>query len=66
MLPDNIKKWWLWGFWISPVMYGQNAMVNNEFLADRWRHVSLNSFFLSANNEIKLRGIQKEYPNPFT
>jgi len=23
-------------------------------------------FFLSAKNEIKLRGIQKGYPNPFT
>ncbi|GAU19344.1 hypothetical protein TSUD_336310 [Trifolium subterraneum] len=24
---DSIKKWWVWGFWISPMMYGQNAMV---------------------------------------
>ncbi|WJX84448.1 transcription factor [Trifolium repens] len=24
---ENIKKWWIWGFWISPMMYGQNAMV---------------------------------------
>ncbi|GAU19347.1 hypothetical protein TSUD_336340 [Trifolium subterraneum] len=24
---DSIKKWWIWGFWISPMMYGQNAMV---------------------------------------
>ncbi|KAL2953245.1 hypothetical protein AAZX31_19G155100 [Glycine max] len=36
---DKIKKWWLWGFWISPMMYGQNAMVNNEFLGKRWRHI---------------------------
>ncbi|GAU19343.1 hypothetical protein TSUD_336300 [Trifolium subterraneum] len=24
---DSIKKGWIWGFWISPMMYGQNAMV---------------------------------------
>uniref|UniRef100_A0A0R0KS95 ABC transporter domain-containing protein n=1 Tax=Glycine max TaxID=3847 RepID=A0A0R0KS95_SOYBN len=40
---DNIKKWWLWGFWMSPTMYGQNAMVNNEFLGKRWRHILPNS-----------------------
>ncbi|KAL5155241.1 Pleiotropic drug resistance protein 1 [Glycine soja] len=39
MPTDKIKKWWLWGFWISPMMYGQNAMVNNEFLGKRWRHI---------------------------
>ncbi|KAJ1384158.1 P-loop containing nucleoside triphosphate hydrolase [Sesbania bispinosa] len=36
---DNIKRWWLWSFWISPMMYGQNAIVNNEFLGKRWMHV---------------------------
>ncbi|WJX79099.1 hypothetical protein P8452_62252 [Trifolium repens] len=24
---DSIKKGWIWGFWISPMMYAQNAMV---------------------------------------
>lgn len=36
---DNIKKWWLWEFWISPAMYGQNALLNNEFQGKTWRHV---------------------------
>ncbi|KAK7284171.1 hypothetical protein RJT34_18912 [Clitoria ternatea] len=40
---DNIKKWWLWGFWMSPMMYGENAMVNNEFLGKTWRRVLPNS-----------------------
>ncbi|XP_048326082.2 pleiotropic drug resistance protein 1-like [Ziziphus jujuba] len=36
---DNIKKWWIWGFWCSPMMYGQNAVIVNEFLGDKWKHV---------------------------
>ncbi|WRX34809.1 ABC transporter-like [Theobroma cacao] len=36
---DNVKKWWLWGYWISPLMYGQNAIAVNEFLGNSWRHV---------------------------
>ncbi|XP_024625543.1 pleiotropic drug resistance protein 1 isoform X2 [Medicago truncatula] len=39
----SIKKWWIWGFWISPLMYGQNAMVINEFLGNKWKHVLPNS-----------------------
>nr|XP_007162612.1 hypothetical protein PHAVU_001G166000g [Phaseolus vulgaris]ESW34606.1 hypothetical protein PHAVU_001G166000g [Phaseolus vulgaris] len=53
---DNIKKWWLWGFWISPMMYGQNAMVNNEFLAERWRHVLPNSTEPLGIEVLKSRG----------
>ncbi|CAI0473847.1 unnamed protein product [Linum tenue] len=33
---ENIKKWWIWGYWISPMMYGQNAIVANEFLGRSW------------------------------
>ncbi|OVA06530.1 ABC transporter-like [Macleaya cordata] len=36
---DNVKKWWIWGYWVSPLMYGQNAIVVNEFLGDRWNKV---------------------------
>ncbi|XP_027916472.1 pleiotropic drug resistance protein 1-like isoform X2 [Vigna unguiculata] len=53
---DNIKKWWLWGFWISPVMYGQNALVNNEFLAERWGHVLPNSTEPLGVEVLKSRG----------
>uniref|UniRef100_A0A7N2R4K9 ABC transporter domain-containing protein n=2 Tax=Quercus lobata TaxID=97700 RepID=A0A7N2R4K9_QUELO len=37
---DDIKKWWIWGYWISPLMYGQNAIVVNEFLGENWRNGS--------------------------
>ncbi|KAI5057345.1 hypothetical protein GOP47_0027360 [Adiantum capillus-veneris] len=33
---DQIHKWWIWFYWISPTMYAQNGLVINEFLADRW------------------------------
>ena len=36
----DIKKWWTWGYWISPIMYAQNAIVVNEFLGKSWADVS--------------------------
>ncbi|KAF5747819.1 pleiotropic drug resistance protein 2-like [Tripterygium wilfordii] len=33
---DDIKPWMIWGFYSSPMMYGQNAILINEFLDDRW------------------------------
>ncbi|WOL15669.1 hypothetical protein Cni_G24450 [Canna indica] len=33
---DDIKPWWIWGYWSSPMMYGQNALAINEFLDPRW------------------------------
>ncbi|ONK80619.1 uncharacterized protein A4U43_C01F19860 [Asparagus officinalis] len=33
---DVIPKWWIWGYWISPLQYGYNALAVNELLAPRW------------------------------
>jgi hypothetical protein len=33
----DIKPWWVWGYWISPLSYAQNAIAVNEFTAPRWR-----------------------------
>ncbi|KAJ1292575.1 hypothetical protein BS78_01G000500 [Paspalum vaginatum] len=33
---NDIKPWWIWGYWASPMMYSQNAISTNEFLASRW------------------------------
>ncbi|KAG5515715.1 hypothetical protein RHGRI_036686 [Rhododendron griersonianum] len=33
---DDIEPWMIWGYWVSPMMYGQNAVAMNEFLDDRW------------------------------
>ncbi|KQK15967.1 hypothetical protein BRADI_1g26040v3 [Brachypodium distachyon] len=32
----DIQSWWIWGYWISPMMYSNNAISVNEFLASRW------------------------------
>ncbi|XP_031280621.1 ABC transporter G family member 39-like [Pistacia vera] len=33
---DDIEPWMIWGYYCSPMMYGQNAIVLNEFLDNRW------------------------------
>ncbi|ERM97050.1 hypothetical protein AMTRI_Chr05g64100 [Amborella trichopoda] len=33
---DNIRSWWMWGYWFSPLMYAQNAASANEFLGNSW------------------------------
>ncbi|WJX84454.1 hypothetical protein P8452_67030 [Trifolium repens] len=53
---DNIRKWWLWEFWISPTMYGQNALLNNEFHGKTWRHVPPNSTEPLGVQILKSRG----------
>lgn len=44
---DSIPKWWVWGFWISPLMYGQTAVSVNEFQGHSWdKVISSPTFFL--------------------
>ncbi|CAK9229936.1 unnamed protein product [Sphagnum troendelagicum] len=38
---QDIHPWWIWGYWISPLSYAQNALGVNEFLAPRWKANSL-------------------------
>ncbi|KAF8393439.1 hypothetical protein HHK36_021683 [Tetracentron sinense] len=33
---DQIPKWWIWGYWMSPLTYGFNAMSVNEMYSPRW------------------------------
>ncbi|WCJ41760.1 ABC transporter G family member 34 [Euphorbia peplus] len=33
---DALASWLKWAYYTSPIMYGQNAITINEFLADRW------------------------------
>ncbi|KAH9312808.1 hypothetical protein KI387_027843 [Taxus chinensis] len=32
----SIPNWWIWAYWCSPLVYGQNAILVNEMLAPRW------------------------------
>ncbi|XP_042517442.1 pleiotropic drug resistance protein 1-like [Macadamia integrifolia] len=53
---DDIKKWWKWGYWISPMTYGQNALVVNEFLGKSWSHLLPNGETLGVA-VLKSRGV---------
>ncbi|KAF3450816.1 hypothetical protein FNV43_RR06905 [Rhamnella rubrinervis] len=53
---DDIKKWWIWGFWSSPLMYGQNAILVNEFLGHSWSHVRQNANESLGIEVLKSRG----------
>ncbi|KAJ9153602.1 hypothetical protein P3X46_027028 [Hevea brasiliensis] len=53
---DDIKKWWAWGYWMSPMMYGQNAVVVNEFLGKSWSHVLPSSTEPLGVEVLKSRG----------
>ncbi|KAI7754530.1 hypothetical protein M8C21_028900 [Ambrosia artemisiifolia] len=37
LVRDDVKKWWLWGYWSSPLMYAMNGINVNEFLGHQWR-----------------------------
>ncbi|KAK9677176.1 hypothetical protein RND81_11G125600 [Saponaria officinalis] len=36
---EDIKSWWIWGYWASPMMYAQTAVVVNEFLGHSWSKI---------------------------
>ncbi|KAL0407829.1 UNVERIFIED_CONTAM: Pleiotropic drug resistance protein 1 [Sesamum radiatum] len=38
---EDVKKWWLWGYWSSPLMYAQNAIIVNEFTGNigKWNQI---------------------------
>ncbi|CAN4097540.1 unnamed protein product [Withania somnifera] len=54
---DDVKKWWIWGYWFSPMMYAQNAIAVNEFLGKSWAHVPPNSTDTIGETSLKLRGL---------
>ncbi|XP_022857343.1 pleiotropic drug resistance protein 1-like isoform X2 [Olea europaea var. sylvestris] len=33
---EDVKGWWIWGYWASPMMYAQNAILVNEFTGHSW------------------------------
>ncbi|CAA0839380.1 ABC transporter G family member 40, partial [Striga hermonthica] len=52
----SIKKWWIWGYYISPMMYAQNAILVNEFRSHSWRHVSPSSDITLGEEVLKSLG----------
>ncbi|KAJ1259983.1 hypothetical protein BS78_10G197300 [Paspalum vaginatum] len=57
---DNMNKWWIWGYWISPLMYAQNAVSVNEFLGQSWQKVLPGSTEPLGVLILKSRGIFPE------
>ncbi|KAM7493205.1 hypothetical protein LguiB_027814 [Lonicera macranthoides] len=57
---ENIRKWWIWGYWFSPLMYAQNAIAVNEFLGKSWRRVPPNSTEPLGVSVLKSRGLFAE------
>jgi len=49
----------LWGYYVSPMAYGQNAIVINEFLDERWskvrKHFSHSCFSLSIGQILQYK-----------
>ncbi|XP_009616095.1 pleiotropic drug resistance protein 1-like [Nicotiana tomentosiformis] len=37
---DDVKKWWIWGYWTSPLMYSVNSILVNEFDGKNWKHIA--------------------------
>ncbi|GLT82049.1 hypothetical protein SLE2022_004630 [Rubroshorea leprosula] len=54
----DIGTWMIWGYYISPMMYGQNAIAINEFLDDRWSTPNGNSTV--GKTLLKSRGLYTE------
>ncbi|XP_062163334.1 pleiotropic drug resistance protein 1-like [Alnus glutinosa] len=54
---EDVPKWLYWGYLVSPLMYGQNAIAVNEFLGKSWRHVPPNSSEPLGVLVMKSRGV---------
>uniref|UniRef100_A0A0D9YBJ8 ABC transporter domain-containing protein n=2 Tax=Oryza TaxID=4527 RepID=A0A0D9YBJ8_9ORYZ len=57
--PD-VKKWWIWGYWISPLSYAQNAISTNEFLGHSWSQILPGENVTLGVSVLKSRGIFTE------
>ncbi|XP_060969402.1 pleiotropic drug resistance protein 3 [Cannabis sativa] len=59
IIPNSSMPDWLkWGFWISPLTYGEIAISVNEFLAPRWEKVSGNTTL--GHQTLESRGLNFE------
>ncbi|XP_074586920.1 ABC transporter G family member 36-like [Curcuma longa] len=57
---NDVKKWWIWGYWISPLMYAQNAISVNELLGHRWSHILNQTEPSLGVRVLKARGVFPE------
>ncbi|KAJ7564272.1 hypothetical protein O6H91_02G010500 [Diphasiastrum complanatum] len=57
---DRIPNWWIWGYWLSPLQYAENAVCVNEFLAPRWHKVVPPNNYTLGYKVLKDRGLFTE------
>ncbi|XP_050366568.1 pleiotropic drug resistance protein 1-like [Argentina anserina] len=57
---EDMKSWLVWGYYLSPMSYGLNALAVNEFLGKSWRHVPTNSTEPLGVMVLKSRGVFPE------
>ncbi|XP_065851098.1 ABC transporter G family member 32 isoform X2 [Euphorbia lathyris] len=58
---EYIPRWWIWGFWVSPLMYAQNAASVNEFLGHSWnKRVGNDSSFSIGEAVLRARSLFPE------
>nr|GEW22877.1 pleiotropic drug resistance protein 1-like [Tanacetum cinerariifolium] len=43
LVREDVKKWWIWGYWTSPMMYAMNGIVVNEYLGHKFKKPFLDS-----------------------
>lgn len=54
---ENLNKFWLVGYWISPLMYAQNAISGNEFTSIRWSKILTGTRESLGTSILKSRGL---------
>ncbi|VFQ92299.1 unnamed protein product [Cuscuta campestris] len=57
---DDVKDWWIWGYWCSPMMYAMNAILVNEFKGKSWRHIAPNGTEPLGDAVVRSRGFFPE------
>ncbi|CAH9101208.1 unnamed protein product [Cuscuta europaea] len=57
---DDVKSWWIWGYWSSPLMYTMNAILVNEFNGKSWRHIAPNGTEPLGDAVMRSRGFFPE------
>ncbi|CAI8614747.1 unnamed protein product [Vicia faba] len=52
----SLPKWLRWGFWLSPMSYGEIGITLNEFLAPRWKKIQEGNITV-GREVLKSRGL---------
>ncbi|PHU19129.1 Pleiotropic drug resistance protein 1 [Capsicum chinense] len=53
---DDVKSWWIWCYWISPMMYSVNSILVNEFEGKKWKHIAPNGTESLEATVVRSRG----------